>query len=143
MLYTYSDGIVLRTTYHVFDMYVKHTMPVVLDSQIENAEFTVGETRVTALDAVATLSDDQKTLSVCIINKSPSKTLELELQIPWISLRRKARLIRLSGDSPDAFNSVEHPNRVTPDTRNLDNMKQTSTITVSPHSVNILELSTT
>jgi len=141
MLYTYSDGIVLRTTYHVFDLYVNYSMPVVLDSHIESASFNVGEIKVPALDAVATYGEDQKTLSLCIVNKSPHETLEVDLQIPWISLRRRARLISLSGDSPDSFNSVEQPDRVTPETHYLSTIKQTSTIKVSPHSVNILELS--
>jgi len=141
MIFTHPDGIVLRTTYHVFDLYVNHTEPVVLDSYSESESFNVGEEKVYALDAVATCSEDRKTLSLCIVNRSPNETLELELKLPWRAPKRRASLLTLCGKSPNSFNSVENPNEVIPEVRSLDDVKSASTIKISPHSVNILKIS--
>jgi len=140
MIYTHPDGIVLRTTYHVFDLYVNHTGPVVLDSYSESESFNVGEKKVDALDAVATCSEDRKILSLCIVNRSPNEALELKLKLPWKASKQIGSLLTLYGKSTDSFNSVENPNEVISEARGLDEVKSASTIKIPPHSVNILKI---
>lgn len=140
MIYTHPNGIVLRTTYHVFDLYVNHTQPVVLDSHSESESFDVGEKEVPALDAVATCSEDWKTLSLCMVNRSLNESLKLELHLPWITNAR-AKQLALCGKSHDSFNDIKNPNEVVPEAHDLGEIKPLSTIELSPHSVNILIIS--
>ena len=106
----------------------------------ESDSFYVGEKKVDALDAVATCSEDRRTLSLCIVNRSPDETLELELKLPWKISKRRGSLLTLCGKSPDSFNSIKNPDEVIPEARSLNKVKSTSTIEIPPHSVNILKI---
>lgn len=60
-IYSYKDGVVLRSTYHVFDLYVNHMGDTVLDSWEEGEKntFTVldkngRKVTVNTLDILAT-----------------------------------------------------------------------------------------
>ncbi|MBQ1311457.1 MAG: alpha-N-arabinofuranosidase, partial [Blautia sp.] len=86
-IFTYEKGIVLRSTYHVFDLYVNHLGDQVLYSFVEgmpSGKFmdTLGkETEVPLLDVVVTAFTDQAGMAVAAVNKDPEHEQELFLSL--------------------------------------------------------------
>ena len=79
-IYTCPEGIVLRSTYHVFDLYVNYLGDIVLDTwSKETPSMKVKakdgrELSVDALDIVATKWSDRPGLAIAAVNKEPEET---------------------------------------------------------------------
>lgn len=76
-IYSYSDGIVLRSTYHVFDLYVNYLGDTVIDMWSPDdmpklkVKYKYGaDVEVEQLDIVATKWSDREGLAIAIVNKS-------------------------------------------------------------------------
>ena len=87
-IYTYEDGIVLRTTYHVFDLYVNYLGDIILDSWTEGMDRmdvkngASGETESTELlDILATRFSDREGTALAIVNKHPLESREITLDL--------------------------------------------------------------
>lgn len=106
----HPNGIVKRTTYHVMHLYANKLQPHVLSSSIQSETLSNGKISVPVVDAIVTCSDDKKILSIALVNKDPQKEAECNLGIEKIDGVVNAEI--LSGDSPDAFNDVNSPDRV-------------------------------
>ena len=85
-IYSYKDGVVLRSTYHVFDLYVNHMGDTVLDSWEEGEKntFTVldkngRKVTVNTLDILATQHSETEKISIAVVNKEPDKEKKLEI----------------------------------------------------------------
>jgi alpha-N-arabinofuranosidase len=55
-------------------------------------------------------------------------------------LASRAKVITLTGDSPDAENSLEHPTRVAPVERTLEGVAPSFRYTFPPHSLTVMVL---
>ncbi|MDO4548411.1 MAG: alpha-L-arabinofuranosidase C-terminal domain-containing protein, partial [Clostridia bacterium] len=102
-IYVYPEGIVKRTTYHVFDMFANMMGDTVLDSWASNGESMIcpvkGSDRFEAtdcVDAVATLDIDSGKICVSLINRHPEK----EQQVIVTGVSGKCRSYTLCGNSP-------------------------------------------
>lgn len=145
MIYTCEEGIVLRSTYHVFDAYVngmqnqcvdiwdteKAAVMHVID---ENGE----EKEVEVLDAAATVNEAGDKLSISIVNKHPSETMTVSMEIAeW--MQGQYRLITVNGPSADSYNSIEEQAVVKKELP-WEQFSGKICVTLEPHSVNILQI---
>lgn len=133
-LFVHPNGIVKRTTYHVMHLYANKLQPNILSASIQSDTLSNGNISVPAVDAVVTCSDNKKVLSIALVNKAPQKEAECDLGIEKIDGVVNAEI--LSGDSPDAFNDVDRPMRVVPQTKQLTIRK--GRVTIPAHSLVIL-----
>jgi len=74
-----------------------------------------------------------------MINRHPSKAVRCTVSIGGATIDGTFRATVLTGDSPDAFNDIEHPNRVTPQKTEL--VFDEGAVSLPPHSLSIVELS--
>jgi len=137
-LFVHPKGVVKRTTFHVMKMYSDLLLPNVLSSQVTSDVLNVDKDTVPALDAVVTQSDDRKHFAVALINRHPDTVARFKLTLGSNVNSAGARLMILSGDSPDAYNGVDRPNRVIPETRTLT--LSDGQVELPPHSVSIVQI---
>jgi alpha-N-arabinofuranosidase len=139
IIFTHKDGIVLRSTYHVFDLYVNGLGDRVLDTfEEDNPPLRVKDRRgnpveTPALDIIATL--DGGAVVVAAVNKDPSegKTLRFvsEKLPPRVALRT------LCGKGVDAYNDIGRNDAVPQAPVELPYNPEAG-ISLPPHSVNII-----
>lgn len=142
-IYTHPDGIVLRTTYHVFDLYVNYLGDTVLDCwPFETPKMTVqnkqgDEVTVDVIDAVATKWSDRPGVALALVNKHPSEaqTIRLELSAAAGDLT----LYTLAGEDKDAYNDVGHTGAAIEKTH-IGSFQQGMELTIPAHSVNVLQI---
>jgi alpha-L-arabinofuranosidase len=79
--------------------------------------FPTAKDSVPVADAVATVDESGRNWAVALINRHPDKTLNCTVKLKDHLLDGSYSSIVLAGDSPDAFNDIEHPNRVVPEKR--------------------------
>lgn len=137
-IFTYPEGVVLRTTYHVFDLYVNYLGDTVLDSWNENTEVLELEQGSTdMLDCVATKWSDRPGIAVAAVNKSPETDAPLSLFCGDGFTRY--RISTLAGSSPDSYNDIGHEDAVICH-GGWSEYTQGQTVSLPPHSVNIIQL---
>ena len=143
-IFTTPDGIVLRSTYHVFDLFVNVMGDIVVDSFAEDMPVLHARNRksgetvdVDALDIVATRFSESEGLAVSAVNKEPVKEHSLILDDSLAG--RSVTLYTVSGDSPDSYNDVDRE-EVTIREQNLGIYQAGSSITLPPHSVNVVRV---
>lgn len=142
-IYTYEKGIVLRTTYHVFDLYVNYLGDIVLDSWTETMNTVTvknsatGQNEVTGiLDVVATAFSDRKGYAVAVVNKHPTGFQELELSI---NAEGSCVLYSISGNSTESYNDVDRE-EVRIEKEDLGCYKQGMKVQLKPHSVGVIQI---
>ncbi|MBQ4050497.1 MAG: alpha-N-arabinofuranosidase [Oscillospiraceae bacterium] len=108
-IFTHPDGIVLRTTYHVFDMYVSLMGDTVIDSWMQEEEsYTVPgrkdeDVTVGLTDCVATVDSATGAIAVSCINKHETDAKEITLELP---VSGKVTVTSLIGESADDYNDI-------------------------------------
>ncbi len=146
-IFTYKEGIVLRPSYHVFELYTKHLGDTVIDSWVsDNESFEVdvdsNNVEVPALDIVATRREDTGDLRLSVVNRNPAKAAELKINVSGMSDVHSPRLYTVNGPNQDAYNDIDRPNDVK--IVELDSSTQNEhglNIKVPPHSVSVVVLS--
>ena len=142
-IYTYPGGIVLRSTYHVFDLYTNALGKEILDCTLEGVgQLTCrGKDGVTqtvpALDALCTRRRSDNFLAVALVNKHPESTCSVRLDWP----ARAFRLITVSGESTEAYNDVDRTMVSCTDTPWMP-CDSAFAVTLPPHSVSVVQLRT-
>ncbi|MGK9118272.1 alpha-L-arabinofuranosidase C-terminal domain-containing protein [Olivibacter jilunii] len=135
-LFVHPEGIVKRTTYHVMQLYANKLQPNVLPVSLESDILTNGKESVPVVDALVTCNDDKSLFSIAIVNKDPKNAVECNLGMEAID--NSVDGVILSGDSPDAFNDIDTPNRVVP--RSVQMTVEAGKVTVPAHSLLILNV---
>jgi len=143
--YTYAEGIVLRTTYHVFDLYVNRMGDRVIDMQVsglpkmDTYDGLKGPVQVDQVDTVATVSSVTGALCISCVNKHPIEMTEISIRLN--RLPESASMTTLSGDSTDDYNDICNDNVKPYDNSSMIIVRDGSvTATLPPHSVNIIVL---
>ena len=131
-----------QTTFHPFALTsangrgtVLHTAPV---SPVHETKW-MGE--VPLLDLVAVRHDEQNSVSVFCVNRSQSEPMTVKLDVRRLGGSVRAEHVAVFDDEPDAVNSAEAPDRVTP--RTLDSVSAdngTVSVVLPPLSWNMLTL---
>lgn len=143
-IYSDGSGIVLRSTYHVFDLYVNYMGDIVIDTWEEN-EIPKMEVlhkngmsvNVNVLDIIATRWSDREGIAVAIVNKHRTEKQYIELDIG--DREGQAVLVTLNGPSEDSYNDVNNQ-QVGITKHNLGQAKNKLLLEISPHSVNVLQI---
>jgi len=143
-LYVHKDGIVKRTTYHVFDLFVNRMGDVVLESWTDGGDVFSATAKdgvtvesVPAVNAVATL--DTKSGKVCIsavnLHAKEEKVLTLS------GLTGEIHTFSLSGDSTEAYNDVGLTRAdIETDVLKVEQADGEIRVTLPAHSVNVIQV---
>lgn len=143
-IYSYRDGIVARSTYYVFELFVRYMGDVVLDvwssERPAMMEVTAKDGRpvsIEVIDIAATKWSDRAGLSLSIVNKHPSKEMELVLRLP--GQHGSAVMYTVNGAGVDSYNDVGREEvRLT--SRSLGEVQETLAVKLDAHSVNVVQI---
>ncbi|MGI6095178.1 MAG: alpha-L-arabinofuranosidase C-terminal domain-containing protein [Lachnospiraceae bacterium] len=142
-IFTYPEGIVLRSTYHVFDLYVNYMGDVVLDSWDEempkmNVTHKKGEQlQVDAVDIVATRWSDKPGMAIAAINKEAEAEHVISLDTDHKG--GQVKMYTVSGNSTESYNDIDHE-EVVIEEQDLEIYEEGMKITLKPHSVNVIQI---
>jgi alpha-N-arabinofuranosidase len=69
---------------------------------------------VDVIDTIATVDRSGNNWAIALVNRHPSKDVACTVKMKDVSLDGTYKATLLTGDSPDAYNDIEHPSRVAP-----------------------------
>ncbi len=142
-IFTHPGGIVKRTTYHVFDLYVSHMQDTVVDVYVENMPKAVfkhkdqHDVTVDQVDVVATVGGDRRTVTLAAVNKSVASLEEMEVIVDRAPIKAY-RVHTLAGASCDSYNDIGNQGAVIHSTGWME-VTSPRPLALLPHSVNIVE----
>ena len=113
-LFVHSKGIVRRTHFHTLAMYANELQKRVADVELRAGTLTHGNASVDVVDAIATVDKSGKTWAITLTNRHPSKDVACTVKMKETPLDGTYKATLLTGDSTDAYNDIEHPDRVAP-----------------------------
>lgn len=137
-LYVHPQGVVKRTTFHTLAMYANLLEARVGKLNLESGELVHGGRRVPLIDAVATVSESGRVWSIALVNRHPSQNVECTVKMKDTLLDGRYEATILAGASPDAFNDVQHPNRVVPTRAQI--LVKKGIVTLPSHSLTIVKV---
>ena len=137
-LFVHPNGLVRRTTFHTLAMYANLLAENVAEAWTAGDPFSHGGSSVQALDAVATCDAGMRRWRLALVNRHPEEYLACTVVLPGQTLAGVCRATVLAGDSPDAFNDVEYPQRVLPVHTELH--FNGGVASLPPHSVTIVQI---
>ena len=137
-LYVHPDGIVRRTTFHTLAMYANLLEGHVGMHRIVSDSISNGEQSIPMVDAIATTDESGENWSIALINRHPDHTTSCNVKLGDWLLDGEFKATILAGDSPDAYNDIENPDRVIPEKTTLTFHK--GIVNLPPHSLVILKV---
>ncbi|MGN7456941.1 alpha-N-arabinofuranosidase [Paenibacillus pasadenensis] len=138
---TEGDKALLTPTYHVFDMYKVHQDAERLDLQLTSGSYRFGEEEIPAVSGTAT-RDQEGNVHISLCHLDPHASAETTLSLRGLQDGGSWSGLVLAGDSIDAHNTFEHPERLRPEA--FDGFKRQGeelVVTLPPMSVVTLKLS--
>lgn len=142
-IYTFKEGIVLRSTYHVFDLYVNYLGDVILDAwsegmkSMEARNSASGQTETTELiDVLATEFSDREGAALAIVNKHPDEAQEITLDL---EAEGEAVLYYIAGSSTESYNDVDRE-EVHIQREDMGVYTPGMRVSVKPHSVGVIQI---
>ena len=113
-IYTYDKGIVLRSTYHVFDLYVNYMGDQLLEGWLDDCPETMNvvsrageDCEVEVLDIVPTYDTKNNLYAVSVVNKDAKEARSFSIDQMGAPVT-EYRVITVNGDSPEAYNDIDH-----------------------------------
>lgn len=140
-LFVYHDGIVKHTHFHAMAMYANELQPNVADARMTSDSLRHLDRTISVCDGIATTDDSKQHWAIALVNRHPSASIEVTLRLSGKPLDDMHEATLLSADSADAFNDVEHPDRVAP--RKIATSFKDGVTTVPAHSLLIVKLDRT
>jgi alpha-N-arabinofuranosidase len=137
-LYVHPKGIVKRTTFHTLAMYANQLQARVGKLDLESGKLMHGNQSVPMVDAIATVDESGKVWSIALVNRHPAKNVDCILKMKDTLLDGRYEAVVLAGDSPEAFNDLDHPNRVVSEKTQLSFKK--GVVSLPPHSLMIVKI---
>ena len=141
-IYTDQNGIVLRSTYHVFDLYVNYLGDIVLDLWNETTQFLSvrhknGEKLdVEAVDLLATKFSDREGIALAAVNKDASQACELTVEVGEAA---RYQVHTISGSSTESYNDVGHDEVMIQSTE-WQTITDALKVVLPPHSINVISI---
>jgi alpha-N-arabinofuranosidase len=132
-IHVHPDGIVKRTTFHVLKMYSDLLYPYVVDAYIESDSLIHKDVAFPVIDAIVTCDKDREHISMMLINKHPKQIASCVIIVDGRPMEGSYDTILLCGDSPDAYNDIDHPNRVEPFKQTM--IFKEGKVELPPHSI--------
>ena len=144
-IFTHDKGIVLRSTYHVFELYTRLMGAEIVDlygdeSPVYEVVSKEGNAvKVAQVDVLATKNSMNGTIAVSLVNKHETDSAQVTLKLKADG--KNCRVETLCGQSADDYNDVDR-NTVVPFENSAAAVVSGDEITVilPAHSVNILTL---
>lgn len=143
-IFTHPDGIVLRSTYHVFDLFVNYMGDVVVDSwgpevpRMNAVNKKSGNSVVIdALDIVVTKWSDREGMAISAVNKEMSAEHTISLEDGCEG--KVVELYTVNGKTADSYNDIGREEIVIKK-QELGAYEKGMRITLSPHSVNVIHI---
>jgi len=137
-LYVHPEGVVKRTHFHTMAMYANLLEEKVVSIQAEADNLIINEDTVTVVDAIATVDQSGKSWAISLVNRHPSENVDCSVKIGDKPLNGTYKATVLTGDSPDAYNDIDHPDSILPKEMQL-NFKR-GVATLPPHSLIIVHI---
>lgn len=142
-IFSYDQGIVLRSTYHVFNLYVNYMGDEILSSFESGGEsLTVtgkaGDVQtVSAMDVLATRKADG-TICIAAVNKDAENVHDLVINAGLKGLL-EARVMTVNGPETTSYNDIGHTD-VTLTESDWMQGEGTLQLQFMPHSVNVVQI---
>jgi alpha-N-arabinofuranosidase len=137
-LYVHPKGIVKRTTFHVMAMYSNLLGTKTASAKLTSDPYVHGGGSAPALDAIATCNEMRRAWRIVLVNRHASRPIDCSVTLGQRPLNGTFRATVLVGDSPDACNDVDRPERVVP--QNAELRFSNGDARLLPHSITILEV---
>lgn len=109
-IFVHDKGIVKRTTFHTLKMYASLLLSRIADTFVRSDRIGA----VAALDAIASCEDGKGRVSVMLVSRDAQRDVTVTLKVDGVPVDGPIEATALTADSPDAFNSIEAPDRVIP-----------------------------
>ena len=138
-IYVHEDGILKRTTYHVFDMYVNMLEEYVVPTNLTTERLSHGKASTGVLDCTLTSNEDGTRYALAVVNKDPEKSHSLNIDFDKMGVKIPAKVTGklLCGSSPDDYNEVGAENRVVPEDKTFE--VKDGSIELPAHSLVVLK----
>lgn len=143
-IYSYDKGIVLRSTYHVFDLYVNYLGDTIIDMWSEdkmptiNVNYKCGTPEtVDTFDLLATKWSDKDGVALAIVNKHMDESDEIALDFACDNA--KVVVYSVSGNDKDSYNDIDRE-EVSIKENNIGKFERGMKLEMEPHSVNIVQI---
>ena len=137
-LYVHPKGIVKRTTFHTLAMYANLLGDRVVNSRIEAGLLAHGNRVLAVVDSIVTIDEAGTIRSIALVNRHPSRVVDCTVQLEDTLLNGTFEAVVLAGDSPDAYNDIENPHHVVPESKQLTFRK--NVVKLPPHSLTIVKI---
>ena len=119
-------------------MYANLLQPRVAVGQVTADKLTQGTESVAVVDAIATSDESGRQWAIALVNRHPAEAVACSVKLGDVPLDGTFKATQLAGDSPDAYNDIDHPDRVTPKKVRLAFRKGVADL--PPHSLTIVHL---
>jgi alpha-L-arabinofuranosidase len=137
-LFVHPQGIVKRTSFHAMTMLANLLQERVVEAEVQSEPLTQDANSVATVDGIATVDGAGETWSLALINRHPLEAVACTVTLPGRALNGSFKATVLTGDSPDAFNDIEHPDRVVP--KAVDVSFQDGVVSLPPHSLMVVDV---
>ena len=137
-LYVHPGGIVKRTHFHTMALYANELEARVGQMELLAANLSHGKRTVPVADAVATVDESGHTWSIALVNRDPDQPLTCRILFGDRPLDGSFDALVLTADSADAFNDIEHPDRVVPKPVTLE--ARQGLVSLPPHSLTLVKV---
>ena len=137
-LFVHPKGIVKRTHFHTMAIYANELESRVGHVQVDAGKLTQGQDSVAVVDAIATVDESGTQWAISLVNRHPWLNVACTVRIGDLPLEGTYKATILTGESPDSYNDIEHPERVTP--KKIKRTVKRGTVTLPPHSLMIVHV---
>ena len=137
-LYVHPQGIVKRTHFHALAMYANELEKRVGKLEVEADPLAHNGKSIPVVDAIATVNESGKHWAIALVNRHPEKAVACTVKMKDRPLQGGYQAMVLAGDSRDAYNDIENPNRVVPKKTKLTFTK--GVVNLPPHSLTIVNV---
>jgi alpha-L-arabinofuranosidase len=135
-LFVHPGGIVKRSHFHTMSMYANRLESHFCPSGVTSGILVHGKDTVAMVDALATVDETGKSWAISLVNRDPSEDVGCTVKIGERLLNGKYRATVLTGSSPDDFNDIHSPDRVSP--QDTEVLFRKGVVTLPPHSLTIV-----
>lgn len=131
-IFTHENGIVLRSTYFVFELYANYLGDTVLGSW--ETDSIIDTKNIPQINTVVTHFSEAETYAVAVVNKSRDKEYEITLSLETTG---NIEMHYICGNTADSYNDIDH-NEIEIIHKNLGCYEKGIKVKLEPHSVGVI-----
>jgi alpha-N-arabinofuranosidase len=141
-------GMFLNPQYLAFKMYLNHSGPILLGTDVQCDRFPAPEyeqgrpqakEHIPYLDVSATMSEDENTIYVAVINLHADKNISTQVIFDRWNFSKEVKIFELYDNDYMAENTFKHPNRISITEDWLEDVDNSTMFNFKAHSVTIME----